>query len=289
MPKNAQHKLNRLNTRKIISKIALSICLIAALIAIVILLAILGIIVFKGIGALNLNVFISDTASPWDNGGLRNAIIGQVILSLGAFLIGTPFGILGGTYLREYAKNAKIKAFIRNVNDIMMSAPSIIIATFVYAIIVVPSGHFSGWAGIVALSIIMFPIILKTTDDMLSLVPDSLREASAALGAPKYKTTISIVYKSAKLGILTGVLLAFSRIMGEAAPLLFTSLNNSFLSLNLNEPFPSLTITMFQYTTSPYPEWQELGFAAAFILAFTILSINITSKIILNISKRGEK
>lgn len=275
-----------LKYRKLISKIFMSACLVSALIAIGILLVILLIITIKGIGALNLNVFTKDTASPWDNGGLRNAIIGQIILSLGAFLIGTPFGILGGTYLREYARNKKIISFIRNANDIMMSTPSIIIATFVYAIVVVPMGYFSGWAGIIALSIIMFPIILKTTDDMLSLVPNSLREASAALGAPKYKTTIKIVYKSAKNGILTGVLLAFSRIMGEAAPLLFTSLNNSFFSTNLNEPFPSLTITMFQYTTSPYTEWQELGFAAAFILAFTILCINIISKILLNKEKR---
>lgn len=275
-----------LKYRKLISKIFMSACLVSALIAIGILLVILLIITIKGIGALNLNVFTKDTASPWDNGGLRNAIIGQIILSLGAFLIGTPFGILGGTYLREYARNKKIISFIRNANDIMMSTPSIIIATFVYAIVVVPMGYFSGWAGIIALSIIMFPIILKTTDDMLSLVPNSLREASAALGAPKYKTTIKIVYKSAKNGILTGVLLAFSRIMGEAAPLLFTSLNNSFFSTNLNEPFPSLTITMFQYTTSPYAEWQELGFAAAFILAFTILCINIISKILLNKEKR---
>lgn len=275
-----------LKYRKLISKIFMSACLVSALIAIGILLVILLIITIKGIGALNLNVFTKDTASPWDNGGLRNAIIGQIILSLGAFLIGAPFGILGGTYLREYARNKKIISFIRNANDIMMSTPSIIIATFVYAIVVVPMGYFSGWAGIIALSIIMFPIILKTTDDMLSLVPNSLREASAALGAPKYKTTIKIVYKSAKNGILTGVLLAFSRIMGEAAPLLFTSLNNSFFSTNLNEPFPSLTITMFQYTTSPYAEWQELGFAAAFILAFTILCINIISKILLNKEKR---
>lgn len=275
-----------LKYRKLISKIFMSACLVSALIAIGILLVILLIITIKGIGALNLNVFTKDTASPWDNGGLRNAIIGQIILSLGAFLIGTPFGILGGTYLREYARNKKIISFIRNANDIMMSTPSIIIATFVYAIVVVPMGYFSGWAGIIALSIIMFPVILKTTDDMLSLVPNSLREASAALGAPKYKTTIKIVYKSAKNGILTGVLLAFSRIMGEAAPLLFTSLNNSFFSTNLNEPFPSLTITMFQYTTSPYAEWQELGFAAAFILAFTILCINIISKILLNKEKR---
>lgn len=281
--------IKNLKGRKIINKIALSACFIAAIIAIGILFLILLIIIIKGIGALNLDVFTKDTASPWDNGGLRNAIIGQIILSIGAFIVGTPFGILGGTYLREYAKNKKIISFIRNMNDVMMSAPSIVIATFVYAIVVVPMGHFSGWAGIIALGIIIFPIVLKTTDDMLSLVPNSLREAAAALGAPKYKTTIQIVYRSAKIGILTGVLLAFSRIMGEAAPLLFTSLNNSFFSTNLNEPFPSLTITLFQYTTSPYEEWQQLGFAAAFILAFTILTINITSKIILNLEKKAKK
>lgn len=280
--------MTNLKKRKIISNIALSLCTISAILAIVILLGILSIIIIKGISALNLNIFIKDTASPWDNGGLRNAIVGQLILSLGALLIATPLGILAGTYLREYARNQKIISFIRNINDVMISTPSIIIATFIYAVVVVPMGHFSGWAGILALSIIMFPIVLKTTDDMLSLVPNSLREASAALGAPKYKTTIQVIYKSAKVGILTGILLAFSRIIGEAAPLLFTSLNNSFFSVNLNEAFPSLTITMYQYMTSPYAEWQELGFAAAFVLLFFIFAINIISKMILYYKKASK-
>lgn len=277
-----------LKRRKMISKIALTLCVISAIIALVALLCILSIIVIKGISALSVDIFTKDTASPWDNGGLRNAIVGQAILSLGAFIIATPLGILGGTFLREYAINTRLIGFIRNINDVMISTPSIIIATFVYAIIVAPMGHFSGWAGILALSIIMFPIVLKTTDDMLSLVPNSLREASAALGAPKHKTIFCVIYKSAKVGILTGILLAFSRIIGEAAPLLFTSLNNSFFSVNLSDAFPSLTITMFQYMTSPYAEWQELGFAAAFILLGVIFVINIVSKVILYSKKDAQ-
>ncbi|PAF42044.1 phosphate ABC transporter permease PstA [Helicobacter sp. 11S03491-1] len=277
-----------INKRMRYSQAILVISSIFALLALSILFLILGTLFYKGFHALGLNIFLKDTASPWENGGLRNVIIGQLILSFGALLIGMPLGVLGGTYLREYAKNPRLANIIRNINDVMMATPSIVIATFIYAVIVVPMGHFSGWAGIIALSIIMLPIILKTTDDMLSLVPDSLREASMALGSPKYKTILNVVYRGAKTGILTGILLAFSRITGEVAPLLFTSLNSAFFTFNLNQPFPSLTITMFQYASSPYKEWQELGFGGAFLLALFILGINITIKIILHKNK-GKK
>lgn len=279
-------KKTLIKKRLLMNKIILAISCIFAILAIMILFLILGVLFYKGFEALSLNMFIKDTASPWENGGLRNAMIGQLILSIGALIIGVPLGMLGGTYLREYSKNPKLSEFIRNINDIMISTPSIVIATFVYAIMVVPIGHFSGYSGMVALGIIMIPIVLKTTDDMLSLVPNSLREASFALGAPKYKTIIDVVYRSAKRGILTGILLAFSRIAGESAPLLFTSLNSSFLTFNPSNPFPSLTITMYQYATSPYQEWQKLGFGAAFILAMFILVVNIISKIILNKGKK---
>lgn len=280
--------MNRSNLkyRKYLSQFVLCLCCSFAVLALLVLFFILGILFYKGFSVLGLDIFTKDTASPWEKGGLRNALIGQVILSLGALVIGAPLGVLAGTYLREYAKNHKIADFIRNVSDIMMSVPSIVIATFVYAVVVVPMGHFSGWAGIIALSIIMIPIVLKTTDDMLSLVPNSLREASAALGAPKHKTILDVIYKSAKRGILTGIILAFSRIAGEAAPLLFTSLNSVFFTLNLNQPFPSLTITMYQYATSPYEHWQELGFVAALILAIFILGLNLISKFILYKGKK---
>ncbi|PAF46517.1 phosphate ABC transporter, permease protein PstA [Helicobacter sp. 12S02634-8] len=279
-------KKSLLHRRQKISRLVLWISSIFAGFALVILFAILAVLFYKGFHILGPDIFTKDTASPWENGGLRNAIVGQLILSVGALVIGMPLGVLGGTYLREYATNQKFIEFIRNINEVMLSVPSIVIATFVYAVMVVPMGHFSGWAGIVALAVLMMPIVLKTTDDMLSLVPNTLREASMALGAPRYKTITSVVYRSAKTGILTGILLAFSRIIGEAAPLLFTSLNSAFFTLNLNEPFPSLTITMFQYATSPYKEWQELGFGAAFILALFILLLNITSKILWNKGKK---
>ncbi|PAF52221.1 phosphate ABC transporter permease PstA [Helicobacter sp. 13S00477-4] len=275
-------KNSNLIQRKRYNKLVLFISSLFAIFILILLIFILGILIYKGFNALNWQIFTKDTASPWENGGLRNALIGQLILSVAALLIGTPIGILGGTYLREYAKNPKIIEFIRNMNEIMLSAPSIIIGTFIYAVIVVPIGHFSGWAGIAALCILMIPIVLKTTDDILSLIPDTLREAAMALGAPKYKMITSVLYRGAKLGIFTGILLAFSRIAGETAPLLFTSLNSAFFTLNLNEPFPSLTITMFQYASSPYKEWQQLGFSAAFILILFIFFINITTKIILH-------
>lgn len=279
-------KQNNLKYRKNLNQFMLYLCCSFAVLALLTLFFILGVLFYKGFSALGLDVFMKDTASPWEKGGLRNALIGQIVLSLGALVIGAPLGVLAGTYLREYAKNRKVADFIRNISDIMMSVPSIVIATFVYAIVVVPMGHFSGWAGIIALSIIMIPIVLKTTDDMLSLVPNSLREASAALGASKHKAIIDIIYKSAKRGILTGIILAFSRIAGEAAPLLFTSLNSVFFTLNLNQPFPSLTITMYQYATSPYEHWQKLGFVAAFLLAIFVLGLNLISKFILHKGKK---
>lgn len=277
---------NNISKRISYNNLILSLSSLFAFFALAILLLILGVLFYKGFSVIGPNIFIKDTTSPWENGGLRNAIIGQLILSLGAMFIGVPLGVLGGTYLREYCRSAKLIEFIRSINDIMISTPSIVIATFVYAIFVIPMGHFSGYAGIFALCLIMIPIVLKTTDDMLSLVPNSLREASIALGAPKYKTIINVIYKGAKTGLFTGILLAFSRIIGESAPLLFTSLNSSFFSLDLSNPFPSLTVTMFQYATSPYKQWQELAFGAAFILAIFILSINIISKIILNKGKK---
>ncbi|MDO7253610.1 phosphate ABC transporter permease PstA [Helicobacter cappadocius] len=268
------------------NKIILWISSLFAFFALMILFLILGVLFYKGFNVIGIDIFTKDTSSPWENGGLRNAIIGQLILSFLAMIIGVPLGVLGGTYLREYSKNHQVTEFIRFINDVMISVPSIVIATFVYAIFVIPMGHFSAYSGIIALCLIMIPVILKTTDDMLSLVPNSLREASIALGAPKYKTIINVVYKGAKTGLFTGFLLAFSRIAGESAPLLFTSLNSPFFTLDLNAPFPSLTVTMFQYATSPYKQWQELAFGGAFILAIFILAINIISKVILNKGKK---
>lgn len=262
--------------------IALGFSTLSAVIGMGFLFWILWTLISNGINALNLDIFKFDGAPPgFEESGLRHALIGQLILAGGATIIGVPIGVLAGTYLSEYGKNSKYANFIRNISDTMMSTPSIVIGTFVYAIVVAPMGHFSGIAGIIALAIMMIPIVLRATDDMLSLVPQTLREAAAALGAPKYKIIIQVVYRSAKVGIFTGILLSIARIAGETAPLLFTSFNNNFYSTTVNEPIASLTVTMFNYATSPYEDWQQLGWAAAFILTVFVLGINILGKIFL--------
>ena len=203
-----------------------------------------------------------------------------------ATFIGVPLGVMAGTYLSEYGQNSKLAETIRDISDIMMSAPSIVIGAFVYAVIVIPMGNFSGWAGSIALAIIMIPIILRTTDDMLALVPNTLREAAFALGAPKYKVILQVVYRGAKAGVLTGILLGIARVGGETAPLLFTSFNDNFMSTDMNEPMASLTVTMFNYATSPYDDWQQIGWAAAFILSMFILGLNIIGRLIILKKKR---
>lgn len=273
--------------RVVINKIALVLSTLSTLIALGFLFWILGVLVMKGVGALNWNIFIFEGAPPGNpESGLKHALVGQAILISMATAIGVPLGILAGTYLSEYGKNSKLAHTIRDISDIMMSAPSIVIGAFVYAIVVMPMGHFSAWAGAIALGIIMIPVILRTTDDMLQLVPGELREAAFALGAPKYKVIMDVVYRGAKAGILTGVLLGIARVGGETAPLLFTSFNDNFFTTNLNEAMPSLTVTMFNYATSPYEDWQQLGWAAAFILSMFILGLNILGRIILFAGKK---
>ncbi len=273
--------------RILINKIALSFSTLSAIIALAFLFWILGVLVMKGMSALNWNIFIYEGAPPgYEQSGLKHALVGQLILVGLATGIGVPLGILAGTYLSEYGKNSKLAHTIRDISDIMMSAPSIVIGAFVYAVIVMPMGHFSAWAGAIALAIIMIPIILRTTDDMLQLVPGTLREAAFALGAPKYKVIKDVVYRGAKAGILTGVLLGIARVGGETAPLLFTSFNDNFFTTDLNSAMPSLTVTIFNYAISPYEDWQQLGWAAAFILSMFILGLNILGRVILFAGKR---
>jgi phosphate transport system permease protein len=212
------------------------------------------------------------------NNGLRNLFIGQFILALIAVVIGVPIGIVAGIYLQEYSFNNKYAKFIRNLSDVMMSAPSIVIGVFVYAILVNPIGHMNGWAGAVALAVLMLPIIVRTTDDMLGLVPRELREAGVAIGAPKYKVIFDIVIKAAKVGIMTGLLLAFARIIGETAPLLFTSGNSEYFTLNLNEEFPSLTVAIYNLATMPDKHLVDIAWAGAFILTFFVLIINLLGR-----------
>lgn len=273
--------------RVLISKVVMVLSTLSALIGLAFLFWILYVLVYNGINAINWDIFLFEGAPPgYDESGLKQALIGQLILISVASLIGVPLGVLGGTYLSEYGQRSKLAETIRDISDIMMSAPSIVIGAFVYAVIVTPMGHFSGWAGVTALAIIMIPIILRTTDDMLHLVPGTLREAAFALGAPKYKVIIQVVYRGAKAGVLTGILLGIARVGGETAPLLFTSFNDNFMSTDLMEPMASLTVTMFNYATSPYEDWQQLGWAAAFILSMFILGLNIIGRLI--IMKKGK-
>lgn len=274
--------------RVLINKIILFLSTISAIIGVIFLFWIIIVLLFKGFSSLNLNIFFNDTAPTGvDDGGLRNALVGQFMLVFFASFIGVPVGILAGTFLNEYAQNSKLANFIRDISDVMMSSPSIVIGSFIYALLVLPFGHFSGWAGISALALIMIPIVLRTTDDMLLLVPLSQREAAAALGASRYKVIIQVVYKGAKNGILTGVLLAIARVSGETAPLLFTSFNDNFFSLDLSDPVSSLTVTMFNYATSPYEDLISIGWTAALLLSIFILGVNIFGKFLIS-KNRGD-
>ena len=274
--------------RVMINRVVMALSTLSAMIGLGFLFWILFVLVSNGIEAINWDIFLFEGAPPgYEESGLKQALIGQLIIVGIASVIGVPLGILAGTYLSEYGQKSKLAETIRDVSDIMMSAPSIVVGSFVYAVMVVPMGHFSAWAGIVALTIIMLPIILRTTDDMLHLVPTTLREAAFALGAPKYKVIVQIVYRGAKAGILTGILLGVARVAGETAPLLFTSFNDNFMSTDLMEPMASLTVTMYNYATSPYEDWQRLGWAAAFILSMFILGLNIIGRLIL-LTKKGK-
>ncbi|MCK4737194.1 MAG: phosphate ABC transporter permease PstA [Sulfurimonas sp.] len=266
--------------RIVINRVVMTLSTLSAVIGIGFLLWILSVLVINGVDALSWSIFSEEGAPPgYEESGLKHALIGQLMIVGVATIVGVPLGILAGTYLSEYGQKSKLAETIRDISDIMMSAPSIVIGAFVYAIVVAPMGHFSGWAGSIALTIIMLPIILRTTDDMLQLVPSTLREAAFALGAPKYKVITQVVYRGAKAGILTGILLGVARVAGETAPLLFTSFNDNFLNTDMNEPMASLTVTMYNYATSPYEDWQKLGWAAAFILSMFILSLNILGRL----------
>lgn len=269
------------NIRKIEGFVAIFLSTAAALFGLFWLAFILGDVILHGLGALNINLFIGDPVPPGiEGGGLRNAFVGQLLITSFATLIGVPVGVLGGTFLAEYARGKKIARLISILSDIMVSVPSIVIGTFIYAILVKPVGHFNGWAGAIALSIIMIPVVLRTTEDMLSLVPWTLREAAFALGAPYYKVIIQVVYRGAATGILTGILLSIARVTGETAPLLFTSFNNSFFSVDMNKPISSLTVTIFQYAMGPYDDWHTQAWAASFMIILFILILTILGRLL---------
>jgi phosphate transport system permease protein len=268
--------------RKVESIAALTLSTLAALSGMFWLVFILGDVLVRGIGALTPSLFLNDPTPPGvTGGGLRNAFVGQLMITGVATLIGVPVGILGGTFLAEYARGTKTARAISILSDIMVSVPSIVVGTFVYAVMVKPVGHFNGWAGAAALAVIMIPVVLRTTEDMLSLVPWTLREAAFALGAPYYKVIIEVVYRGAATGILTGILLSISRVAGETAPLLFTSFNNSFLSTDMRGPVASLTASIFQYAMGPYKEWHTQAWGASFVITVFILLITIAGRLII--------
>ena len=239
---------------------------------------ILGILLYQGIGGLSLSVFTENTPPPGAAGGLLNAIVGSLIITVLAVVIGTPIGILAGTYLAEYGRHDKLSSVVRFINDILLSAPSIVIGLFVYEIVVAPMGHFSGWAGAIALAVIVIPVVVRTTEDMLTLVPDTLREAAASIGLPRSLMIMRIAYRAASAGIVTGILLAVARVSGETAPLLFTALNNQFFSVNMNAPMPSLPVVIFQFALSPYEEWQKLAWTGALLITITVLALSIIAR-----------
>ena len=269
------------------NSIALGLSLAATLFGLGWLVLILGTLLWEGLSGLSLHVFTEMTPPPGSDGGLLNPIVGSLIMTTLAVLIGTPVGILAGTYMAEYGRYDKITMIIRFINDILLSAPSIVIGLFVYEVMVYPMGHFSGISGAVALAVLVLPVVVRTTEDMLILVPQALREASAALGMPRVIMILHIAYRAARAGMLTGVLLAVARISGETAPLLFTALNNQFWSTNLNAPMASLPAVIFQFALSPYKDWQKLAWTGALLITFAVLALSILARVLASSRKES--
>ncbi|MER9634276.1 phosphate ABC transporter permease PstA [Mesorhizobium sp. M0228] len=264
--------------RKARNSVMMALCVVAAGIGLAWLALILGALVYKGTAGLSFAVFTEMTPPPGEAGGLLNAIAGSLLMTIIAVVVGTPIGVLAGTYMAEYGRFSRITTVVRFINDILLSAPSIIIGLFVYELMVRPMGHFSAIAGAVALAILVIPVVVRTTEDMLNLVPNALREAGAAIGAPRWVVIRSVAYRAALSGIVTGILLAIARISGETAPLLFTALNNQFWSSNINAPMASLPVTIFQFALSPYEEWQQLAWTGALIITLTVLGLSILAR-----------
>jgi phosphate transport system permease protein len=265
-------------SRRLRNKIAMGLSFAATLLGLGWLVMILGVLLWEGVSGLSLAVFTEMTPPPGADGGLLNAIVGSLIMTTLAVLLGTPIGILAGTYMAEYGRYDWLTTVVRFINDILLSAPSIVVGLFIYEVMVATMGHFSGLAGAVALAVIVIPVVVRTTEDMLLLVPNTLREAAAALGLPRAVIIMRISYRAAKAGMVTGVLLAIARISGETAPLLFTALNNQFWSTNLNAPMSSLPAVIFQFALSPYKDWQKLAWTGALIITFTVLALSIVAR-----------
>ena len=267
--------------RKLKNGLAMALAVAAALFGLFWLVWILWTTVSKGMAAMNLDLFTMMTPPPDERGGLLNAFFGSALISLLAIVLGTPVGVLAGTFLAEYANHTRLGTTIRFVNDILLSAPSIVLGLFVYALVVVPMGHFSAWAGAIALAFIALPVIVRTTDEMLRLVPAQMREAALSLGVPQWKVTMQVLYRAALPGVVTGVLLALARISGETAPLLFTAYNNQFWSTDLNAPMANAPMVIFQYAMSPYESWNALAWAGAFVVTVFVLLLGLLARAIL--------
>lgn len=266
--------------RRVANAVFIALSLAAALFGLVWLAFILAALLKNGFSALSLSLFTQPTPPPGAKGGLSNAIFGSLVMSIGAVLLGTPIGLFAGTHLAEYARHSKFSFVVRFVNDILLSAPSIVTGLFIYEIVVVPMGHFSAIAGALSLMVIVIPVVVRTTENMLLLVPNGLREAASALGAPKSWVIRTVTWKAARAGIITGVLLAVARISGETAPLLFTALNNQFMSHNITQPIASLPAVIFQYALSPYEDWHTLAWGGALLVTATVLVLSIIARIL---------
>ena len=268
----------RYKVRRRSNAVAMGLALAATAFGLGWLVLVLGALLWKGLSGLSPAVFTQMTPPPGASGGLLNPIIGSLILTVLAVAIGTPVGILAGTYMAEYGRHDRLSSVVRFINDILLSAPSIVVGLFIYEVMVAPMGHFSGLAGGVALAVIVIPVVVRTTEDMLTLVPNALREAATSIGLPRSMSITRICYRAARAGMVTGVLLAVARISGETAPLLFTALNNQFWSTNLNAPMASLPVVIFQFALSPYKDWQALAWTGALIITLAVLALSITAR-----------
>jgi phosphate transport system permease protein len=268
------------NTRRRRNMVAVGLAFGATGFGLLWLVFILAELLWKGFSGLSLEVFTQMTPPPGGSGGLLNPIAGSILMTVLAVMIGTPLGILAGTYMAEYGRYDRLTTVVRFINDILLSAPSIVIGLFIYEIMVAQMGHFSGWAGAISLAVIVIPVVVRTTEDMLTLVPDTLREAAASIGLPRSLMIQKVAYKAARAGMVTGVLLAVARISGETAPLLFTALNNQFWSLDMNAPVSSLPVVIFQFALSPYHDWQQLAWTGALIITMAVLALSIIARVL---------
>jgi phosphate transport system permease protein len=288
MINNSNFNQSIYNKRRRSNWLGLTLSMFAMALGMIFLFWILSVLFIKGFAAIDWNMFTQSTPAPGsEGGGLANAIVGSLMIVISCTLISTPIGVMAGIYLSEYGGKSKIASITRFVNDIMLSAPSIVIGLFVYAVLVAQVKHFSGWAGTIALALIAIPVVVRTTENMLQLVPGSLREAAYALGAPKWKVAFSVTLTAAKSGVITGILLALARVSGETAPLLFTALNNQFFSTNMNAPMANLPVVIFQFAMSPYDNWVDLAWGGALLITFVVLGLNILTRVVFRAKAKG--